>query len=416
MKRFAVFFTAAVFAAMVGIVAGCSSPQDVPEPAAPSDDQDAASAETPAVRVASDTDEPDSPDTTENDSAMNPSKRTYGTMPDGMEVEEYTLRNANGLVVKVITYGAMITSVEVPDREGKLAKVTLFRDSLEDYLAGHPYFGCAVGRYANRIAKGKFTLDGTEYTLATNNGENHLHGGEKGFDKQVWQAKPVSGDGMAGVSMTYVSPDGDEGYPGELNATVVYTLTDDNELQMAYTATTTKATVVNLTNHAYWNLAGAGSGDVLDQVMTINADKYLPVDEGLIPLGELASVADTPMDFTRPEPIGSRIEKVEGGYDHCYVLNRVASEDMVLAARVVDPGSGRTMEVLTTQPAVQFYTGNFLDGSVSGGGVAYQKHFAFCLETQHYPDSPNQPDFPTTVLRPGENYEHVTIYKFGVQR
>ena len=366
-----------------------------------------------ATPMETDTSTPTTPD---SEPKMNIEKEPYGKMPDGTEVDQYTLTNANGLKVKIITYGAMITAVEVPDRDGKLANVTLNRDSLDDYLAGHPYFGCVAGRYANRIAKGKFTLDGTEYTLATNNGPNHLHGGNKGFDKYVWKTGPVGADPSAGVSFSHVSPDGDEGYPGELKATVTYSLTEGNELKMEYTATTTKPTVLNLTNHAYWNLAGAGSGDVLGQELMLNADRYLPVDDGLIPLGELKSVNDTPMDFTQPKTIGSRIDQVEGGYDHCYVLNKKEGGETSLVARVADPKSGRVMEIYTTQPAVQFYTGNFLDGSVSGGGVAYQKHYGFCLETQHYPDSPNQPAFPSTVLRPGETYHEVTVHKFSVQQ
>jgi aldose 1-epimerase len=355
-----------------------------------------------------------------SDTKMRIDKQTYGKMLDGTEVDQYTLTNAKGLKVKIITYGAMITSVEVPDRNGKLANVTLYRDSLKDYLAGHPFFGCAVGRYANRIAKGKFTLDGQEYTLATNNGQNHLHGGNKGFDKYVWQAEPVEGEGFVGVKFSHVSPDGDEGYPGELKATVTYTLTNDNELKMDHTATTDKPTVVNLTNHAYWNLAAPGgypgSGDVLGHELMLHADQYLPVDAGLIPLGKSQAVQGTPMDFTQPKTIGSRIDQVEGGYDHCYVLSRKEGEKVSLAARVVEPKSGRVMEIYTTQPAIQLYTGNFLDGTVTGGGVAYQKHYAFCLETEHYPDSPNRPEYPSTVLRPGETYHEVTVHKFSVRK
>lgn len=346
---------------------------------------------------------------------MSIEKQTIGKTPDGTEVDQYTLTNSNGLKVQIITYGAMITSVEVPDRNGNFENVTLYRDTLEDYLAGHPFFGCVVGRYANRIAKGKFTLDGTEYTLATNNGPNHLHGGVKGFDKYVWKAEPKSGDGSVGVTFSHLSPDGDEGYPGELKATVTYSLTDNNELKMEYTATTDKPTVVNLTNHAYWNLAGAGSGDVLGHELMLCADRFLPVDDGLIPLGPPESVQDTPMDFTEPKTIGARIDQVEGGYDHCYVLNKKEGERMSLAARVVEPKSGRVMEVSTTQPAVQLYTGNFLDGAISGGGVAYKKHDGFCLETQHFPDSPNHPEYPSTVLRPGQKYHELTVHKFSVQ-
>jgi len=347
---------------------------------------------------------------------MDVQKQTFGKTEDGTEVDQYTLTNDQGLKVTIITYGAMITSVETPDRDGKFAKITLFRDSLADYLQGHPYFGCAVGRYANRIAKGKFTLDGVEYTLATNDKENHLHGGVKGFDKHVWKAQSFTGEGQVGVTFSLVSPDGDEGYPGEMSATVTYTLTNDDTLKMDYTATTDKPTVVNLTNHAYWNLAGAGSGDILDHELMLNADGFLPVDEGLIPTGEVAPVKDTPMDFTTPMTIGSRIDQVEGGYDHCYVLKKEEGKDLSLAARVVEPQSGRVMEIYTTQPAIQLYTGNFLDGTITAGGVAYQKHYAFCLETQHYPDSPNQDQFPSTVLRPGETYRQSTLHKFSVQK
>lgn len=338
----------------------------------------------------------------------------YGVLSDGTQVEQYVLTNNLGLRVTIITYGAMITSVEAPDREGRFANITLSRDSLADYLAGHPYFGCVVGRYANRIARGRFALDGVEYTLATNNGPNHLHGGIKGFDKHVWRAQPVQREGAVGVELVHTSPDGDEGYPGALTVTVTYTLNDDNELWIDYQATTDKPTVVNLTNHAYWNLAGAAAGDVLGHEVMLVADEYLPVDDGLIPLGPPAPVAGTPMDFTTPHTIGERIKQVEGGYDHCYVLRKPKPGAMALCARVIEPNSGRVMEISTTQPAVQFYTGNFLDGTISGGGVKYEKHHGFCLETQHYPDSPNQPDYPSTVLRPGEKYHETTMHKFGV--
>jgi len=347
---------------------------------------------------------------------MSVSSKPYGTMPDGTQVDEYTLTNSHGLKVKIITYGGIITAIETPDRNGQFTNIILHRDSLADYLAGHPYFGCLVGRYANRIAKGRFAIDGVEYTLACNDGQNHLHGGEKGFDKYVWQAEPVEGEDFVGVRLTHTSPDGDEGYPGTLNVTVVYTLTENDELKIDYTATTDKPTHVNLTNHAYWNLAGAGSGDVLDHRLMLNADKYLPVDDGLIPLGEPEPVKDTPMDFTQPVAIGARIDQVEGGYDHCYVLNKAQPGELSLAARVVEPTSGRTLEIYTTQPGIQFYSGNFLDGSVSGSGVEYEKHYGFCLETQHFPDSPNKPDYPSTLLKPGETYHEVTIHKFGVAR
>jgi len=346
---------------------------------------------------------------------MSIQSKSIGKMQDGTQVDEYTLTNANGLRIRIITYGATLTTVEVPDRHGKLGVVTLYLDSLDGYLAGHPFFGSIAGRYANRIAKGKFTLDGVEYTLATNNGPNHLHGGIKGFDKAVWKAEPAEGEGSVAVKFTHTSPDGDEGYPGTLTASVTYSLTNDNELRMEYTAQTDKPTHVNLTNHAYWNLAGAGSGDVLGHELMLNADRYLPVDEGLIPLGEPASVKGTPMDFTEPHTIGSRIARVEGlGYDHCYVLNKKRGGELSLAARVVEPKSGRVMEVYTTQPGIQLYTGNFLDGHPIVAGKPCKKHYGFCLETEHYPDSPNRPEYPSTVLRPGETYHEVTVHRFSV--
>jgi aldose 1-epimerase len=347
---------------------------------------------------------------------MSLEKKNLGVASDGKQVDEYTLTNVHGLVVKVMTYGGIIASVETPDRQGHMTNITLSLDSLQDYLAGHPFFGALAGRYANRIAKGKFTLDGKEYTLATNNGPNHLHGGIKGFDKAVWQAKPVQGKDFVGVKLTHVSPDGDEGYPGNLTATVVYSLNNGNELKMDYTAATDKATPVNLTNHTYWNLGGRAKGGILDELMTINADHYLPVDDTLIPTGEVAAVKGTPMDFTKPTAIGARIGQVSGGYDHAYVLNQKKPGQLTLAAKVVEPASGRVMEIYTTQPAIQFYTGNFLDGKLQAGGVSYQQHHGFCLETEHYPDSPNQPRFPSTILRPGESYHQVTVHKFSVAK
>jgi aldose 1-epimerase len=342
-------------------------------------------------------------------------KESVGKTSDGTEVDRYTFSNRNGLRVAMLTYGAMITSVEVPDRNGRIENVVLSLDSLQDYLDRHPYFGSTVGRYANRIAKGRFSLLGKEYKLATNNGPNHLHGGNKGFDKVVWSAEPVKTAGAAGLVFTHESPDGDEGYPGKLNVKAVYTLTDDSQLKIEYAATTDAPTVVNLTNHAYWNLTAARR-DVLGHLLTLNADRYLPVDAGLIPVGELKAVRNTPMDFTHPQTIGSRIAQVEGGYDHCYVLNRKEGETgPTLAARVVEPASGRVMEVYATQPGVQLYTGNFLDGTLRRGGTRFDKHFGFCLETQHFPDSPNQPSFLTTVLMPGQEYRHATIHKFGLE-
>lgn len=346
---------------------------------------------------------------------MTVEKSVFGKMSDGAEVDVYTLANPSGMKAKIMTLGATLIDVETPDRNGKFQNITLSLDSLDAYLKGHPFFGSVAGRYANRIAKGRFTLDGKTYTLATNNGPNHLHGGIKGFDKVVWKAKSFNDKRGAGVELTYVSRDGEEGYPATLTSTVVYTLTADNELKMEYTATTDKPTVLNLTNHAYWNLGGAKAGGILDHQVTLFADRYLPVDETLIPLGPLAPVANTPMDFTTPHKIGERIAKVDGGYDHCYVLNR-KGQGLELAARIVEPKSGRTMEISTTQPGIQFYTGNFLDGTLQGGGATYQKNHGFCLETQHYPDSPNRPEYPTTVLRPGETYHQTTVHKFGVAK
>jgi aldose 1-epimerase len=310
----------------------------------------------------------------------------------------------------------IITELWVPDRNKKLGDIVLGFDNLESYLKGHPYFGCTVGRYANRIAKGRFTLDGREYTLATNNGPNHLHGGLKGFDKKVWKAEPVEVKGGVAVRFTLTSPDGDEGYPGTLSATIVYTLTDKNELRIDYTATTDKATPVNLTNHSYFNLAG--DGDILGHVVLLNADRYTPVDGTLIPTGELAKVKGTVMDFTQPMPIGSRIGQLTNdprGYDHNYVLNS-GGKRLALAARVTEPKTGRVMEISTTEPGIQFYTGNFLDGTLKGKrGTVYQKHFGFCLETDHFPDSPNQPKFPSVILRPGKTYKQTTVHKFSAQ-
>jgi aldose 1-epimerase len=373
---------------------------------------------------------------------MSVRRESWGRTSQGEEIGLYTLTNAAGLRVKIMTYGATITAVEVPDRRGRTANVTLSLEAPEDYLRGHPCFGSTIGRYANRIARGRFRLDGVEYRLATNNGPNHLHGGLRGFDKVVWRAEPVQRPGFAGVAFSYRSADGEEGYPGTLLVQVTYALTDQNALRMDYSATTDKPTLVNLTNHAYWNLAGSGSGDVLGQELMISADRYLPVDEGLIPTGELRPVAGGPMDFTRPMTIGSRIQAAGGGYDHCYVIKPrpavapasaaleagVAVElppqrsattgrgfvEPTLAARAVEPESGRTMEVYTTEPGVQLYTANGLDGRLRAFGAAYGKHAGFCLETQHFPDSPNRPEFPSTVLRPGETYRQVTIHKFEV--
>jgi aldose 1-epimerase len=335
----------------------------------------------------------------------------FATTPDGQKVEAFTLTNKNGLRARVITWGATLVEMSVPDRKGVLADVTLGFDEPERYLGAHPFFGCIAGRYANRIALGKFTLDGTTYTLATNNGRNHLHGGPRGFDKRNWTAEPA---GANAVRFTYVSADGEEGYPGTLTASVTYTLTDSDELSLKYTATTDKPTVINLTNHAYWNLAG--EGNVLEHTLLLRADRYTVVDDGSIPTGELRAVAGTPMDFTKGKPIGKDIGQLKetpgGGYDHNWVLPADKSKGVIVAAEVHDAKSGRNMHVLTDQPGVQFYTGNYLNNVKGRGGRIYGKQSGFCLETQHYPDSPNRPDFPTTTLRPGETYQTTTIFRF----
>lgn len=342
-------------------------------------------------------------------------KTSYGKLADGTEIELYTMTNAKGMVCKVITYGAIITELHVPDRQGRLGDVVLGFDRLEKYLAGHPYFGAAIGRVANRIAKGRFTLDGREYILAQNNGPNHLHGGLKGFDKVVWKAEIVPAKDGVAVKFTYLSPDGEEGYPGNLTVTMIYTLTDKNELRIDYTATTDKATIVNLTNHSYFNLAG--EGDILGHIVTLKADRFTPVDDTLIPTGEIKKVKGTPMDFTKPMPIGSRIDQLTNdprGYDHNYVLNS-GGKKLALAARVEEPKTGRVMEILTTEPGLQFYTGNFLDGTLTGKyGIVYKKHYGFCMECDHFPDSINHPKFPSIVLRPGQIYKQTTIHRFGV--
>jgi aldose 1-epimerase len=348
-------------------------------------------------------------------------KQPFGKTADGTSVELYTLTNSSGVEAKIMTYGGIVVSLKVPDRNGKLDDVVLGYDGLDGYLTSHPYFGTITGRYANRIAKGKFTLDGREYTLAQNNGENHLHGGIKGFDKVVWKAREVKIKDGVGVELTYVSRDGEEGYPGNLSVTVTYTLTNKNELKIVYAATTDKATIVNLTNHSYFNLAGPKAGDILGHELMLNADRFTPVDRTLIPTGELRSVKGTPMDFTKPTAIGARIEQKDEqllfglGYDHNWVLNKTGAS-LTLAARVYEPTTGRVMEVYTTEPGIQFYTGNFLDGTITGkGGKVYQKRYGFCLETQHFPDSPNKPSFPSTVLRPSRKYTQTTVYKFSTK-
>ena len=348
--------------------------------------------------------------------AMSANEEPFGQTPDGRQVALYTLTNPNGIKARITNFGAILVSLEVPDRDGGSADITLGFDALDGYLGEHPHFGATVGRYANRIGKARFVLNGTEYNLAANNGENHLHGGIKGFDKVVWKLEDLRAESdEAVVKMSYVSEDGEEGYPGNLACSVTYTLTEDDELKISYEADTDKATVVNLTNHSYFNLAGQGTGDVLGHELMLNAEKYTVVDEGLIPTGENRSVKDSPMDFTISASIGSRIEQVEGGYDHNYVL-KSGGGSLALCARAYEPTSGRVMEVYTTEPGVQFYTGNFLDGSVTGkGGKVYKKHYGFCLETQHFPDSPNKPDFPSVVLDPGQKYATTTVFKFEIR-
>lgn len=345
-------------------------------------------------------------------------KTAFGSLPDGRAVELFTLKNEKGMVVKITNFGGTITSWTAPDRNGKYEDITLGCDSLAGYLKGTPFFGAIIGRYGNRIAKGKFSLDGQQFSLATNNIGNHLHGGVVGFDKVLWTAEPVLGDEPV-LKLKYLSRDGEEGYPGNLQVEVVYTLQKDNALRMDYTATTDRKTICNLTNHAYFNLAGAGRGDILGHELVLNAAHFLPVDSTLIPTGELRPVAETVFDFSKATAIGLRIsEKSDpqirfgGGYDHCWVLSDT-SKNLKLAAVLTEPTSGRRMEVLTSEPAIQFYSGNFLDGKIIGkGGLPYQHRSGLCLETQHYPDSPNQPKFPTTVLMPGQVYRTSTVYKF----
>lgn len=344
-------------------------------------------------------------------------------------IKLYSLKNKNGMQVGITNYGAIITSIIVPDRDGKMADIALGYNRVEDYInaVDKPYFGSIVGRYGNRIAKGKFTIDGEEYTLATNNGVNHLHGGVIGFDKVVWDAKALSGDGYTGVELSYLAKDREEGYPGNLQIKVTYKLTDDNEILVQYHATTDKATPVNLTQHTYFNLAGEGNGTILDHQLHLNADHYTPVDEGLIPTGEIAAVKDTPFDFTTAHPqskaigrdIGQENEQLKFGlgYDHNFVLNKEGKQgQMTLAATVYEPTSGRFMETFTEEPGIQFYCGNFLDGRLLGkAGKPYIYRSGFVLETQHYPDSPNQKNFPSTILQPGETYSTKTIYRFSAK-
>ena len=338
----------------------------------------------------------------------------FGTL-DNMPVTKYTLINPSGMEVSILNYGGTITDIIVPDKNGSKGDVVARFDSLSGYLQkGNPFFGSLVGRYGNRIANAQFSLDGKKYTLAANNDGNSLHGGNKGFDKVVWKAEKMAGD--SSLELTYLSKDGEEGYPGNLSVKVVYTLTNDNALKIDYTATTDKPTPVNLTNHSYFNLSAGRDSTILGHQLMINADKFTEVNDKLIPTGKLPGVKGGPMDFTASKEVGRDIGQVKGGYDHNFVLVKQGNE-LSKAAEVYDPGSGRVMEVWTTQPGVQFYTGNFLNGQLvnTPGNVKYNKHAALCLETQHYPDSPNQPAFPTTILKPGETYSQTTIYKFGTK-
>jgi aldose 1-epimerase len=351
----------------------------------------------------------------------------FGNLPDGRAVEQFTLTNAHGVEVRAMTYGGIITVIRTPDRSGHLDDVVLGFDSLAGYLSGSPYFGAIVGRYANRIARGQFTLDGTTYRLARNNGPNSLHGGVRGFDKVLWSGEPFSGDSGVGVTLRYTSADGEEGYPGAVAVRVTYTLTPSDELIVDYEAHTDRATPINLSQHTYWNLHGAGRGDILDHELTLNASAFTPVDSTLIPTGDITPVQGTPFDFRASTPVGARIEQSQAqlrygrGYDHNWVLDRrggaggAGSTDLMHAARLVDSGSGRALDVRTTEPGVQFYSGNFLDGTITGkGGRVYRHRAGLCLETQHFPDSPNHPNFPSTILRPGDAYRSRTTFGFSV--
>jgi aldose 1-epimerase len=344
----------------------------------------------------------------------------FGKTPDGVEVHVFTLTNSKGVEARIINYGGIVLSLKVPDRAGKMGDVVLGYETLDGYLENSPYFGCLVGRFGNRIAKGRFTLNGKTYTLVTNNGPNALHGGIKGFNKVVWAATTKMTSSGPALGLNYVSKDGEEGYPGMLSVTAVYTLTEDNALVLEYTAVSDKDTVVNLTHHSYFNLACRG--DVLGHIVTIDADVFTPVNEALIPTGELRPLAGTPLDFRAPVTIGARINtddeqlKFGNGYDHNWVLNKPLHQ-LGVAAKVVEPTTGRVMEVLTTEPATQFYTGNFLDGTITGkGGWVYQPRNGFCFEPQHFPDSPNHPTFPSTVVKPGKTYTNTIIYRFSVEK
>ena len=356
-----------------------------------------------------------------SDAGITITKEIFGQI-DSNQVELYTITNPGRAEMTVTTYGGIITSFKLPDKNGILSDVVLGYDNLDGYVKNNPYFGATIGRYGNRIGEAKFSLDGNEYTLSKNDGLNTLHGGFKGFDKVIWIAEPFNGQDSAGLILKYSSMDGEEGFPGNLDVTVTYTLTEDNTFRIDYLATTDKATIVNLTHHTYWNFADAGKSDILKHELMINADSYTPVDKNLIPTGIIEPVKDTPMDFTNPHAIGDNINtdyeqlKIAGGYDHNWVLNKAEEGTMSLAATVYEPTTGRFMEILTEEPGIQFYSGNFLDGSITGkNGDVYNFRNGFCLETQHYPDSPNKPEFPSVVLRPGEVYKTTTIHKFSVK-
>jgi aldose 1-epimerase len=356
------------------------------------------------------------------DSVKSITIKPFGKMNDGQAVMLYTLKNKNGMEMSVINYGGIIVSLKAPDKNGKAEDVVLGFDSLSDYLKDDPFFGALIGRYGNRIAKGKFSLDGANYSLPVNNGLNHLHGGPNGFYNVFWNIETLSDSSNSSLKLTYKSKDGEEGYPGNMDVEVVYTLTENNELQIAYKAKTDKKTIVNLTQHSYFNLSGNVKRDILDHQLMMAVDKFLPVDKTLIPTGELKNVKNTPFDFTIPETIGARISdndqqlKYGLGYDHCWVFSNQA-DSLKMVAALYEPVSGRYMEVFTTEPAIQFYSGNFLDGKLTGKmGVVYKHRSGLCLETQHFPDSPNKASFPSTVLNPGETYQTTTIYKFSVKK
>ena len=348
--------------------------------------------------------------------------REYGKTANGATVEEYTLRNASGMQVKVISYGGIVTAIHVPDRRGRLSNVVLGFEGLDKYVAGHPYFGAITGRYANRIASGRFSLDGQEYTLALNDGANSLHGGDIGFDKRIWSVRELAKGLNPSLELSYASADGEEGYPGRLETKVTYTLGEKKELRIDYAAVTDAPTVINLTNHSYFNLLGEGEGTIYDHILVLNADRYTPVNQNLIPTGELAAVAETPFDFRNAKVIAAGVRAAHPqvvlaqGYDLNFALNRegLGEGELGFAAKVYEPRYGRSMEVWTTEPGIQFYSGNFLDSTLVGASSRmYRQGDGLALETQHFPNSPNQPEFPSTVLRPGDRYETTTVYRFG---